>query len=72
MEIEEPPIKEKILKVKNFWKKWQTKKEIKVASGPPPTLDESPPIDPLTGEPVVTQDHFMDAVDRAEGDDKKG
>jgi len=46
MEIEEPPVKEKILKVKNFWKRWQTEKEIKVATGPPPTFDELPPKEP--------------------------
>lgn len=72
MTIEEPPVRRKTISVKDFWKRYRTKKKIEVSSGPPPTFEELPPINPRTGEPTTTQDQFMDIVDRTEEDDKKG
>jgi hypothetical protein len=71
-EPQEPRVKKKKLKVRsNLWKTDQVTGELEVSSGPPPTLKESPPIDPETGKPVKFQEDFMDIVDRVERDNKK-
>jgi len=64
MAVEEPPVIKKRIKTKDFWKRFRTKREVEVSSGPPPTFDELPPVDPDSGQLTAIQDDFMEAVDR--------
>jgi hypothetical protein len=60
---EEPKVIKKRLPVKNFWKRSEVVGHTTVSSGPLPTPEDLPPIDPGTGKPTQIQKDFMDKID---------